>query len=147
MKNMEKNTTIHLEHANIPNLASSDLQNLEVWYLGKNKKQANRLYKHVLTGKKIATSYLYNKNEKLTNNAYSILTNWDKTKQLLILTTNIEIVPFNKVTKQHAYNEGEGTKTLRYWRKIHKKFFTHELAKSTNPSQMKLWLFVKLLNW
>lgn len=72
---------------------------------------------------------MYNENDKLANGAYSILTNWDEMKQILIQTTNINIVPFNKVTKQHARNEGEGTKTLRYWRKVHKKFFAEELTK------------------
>ena len=129
-KEYENNKAMYLKHKNILDLALIDLQNLETWSLGKNKKQANKLYKLVLNGKKIATSYLYNKNERLTNNVYSILTNWDKNRQSLILTTNIEIVPFNKVTKQHARNEGEGTKTLRYWRKTHKRFFIEELAES-----------------
>lgn len=105
------------------------IQNLEVWHFGQNKKQADELFELVLQGEKTATSYLYNENEKLANDSYSILTNWDKDKQILIQTTNIDVLPFNKVTKQHAHNEGESTKTLRYWRKIHKKFFTEELAK------------------
>lgn len=124
----ERNKTVYSKYENISNLVVVDLQNLEVWHLGKNKKQANKLFKLVLRGKKIATSYLYNENESPTNNSYSILTNWDKKKQILIQTTNIQVIPFNKVTKQHARNEGEGTKTLRYWRKIHKKFFIEELA-------------------
>lgn len=53
---------------------------------------------------------------------YSILTNWDKDKQIFIQTINIDVLPFNKATKQHAQNEGEDTKTLHYWRKIHKDF-------------------------
>ena len=105
------------------------LQNLEVWHFGKNKRQANKLFKLVLSGKKVATSYLYDKDEELPAESYSILTNWDKDEQLLIKTTDVEVMPFNKATKQHAHNEGEGTKTLRYWRKIHKKFFTEELTK------------------
>lgn len=123
----ERHKTIYLKYENISNLASIDLKNLEVWHLGKHKKQANKLFKLVLSGKKIATSYLYDKNESRINNSYSILTNWDKKKQVLIQTTNIQIVPFSKVTKQHARNEGEGTKTLSYWRKIHKKIFVEEL--------------------
>ena len=124
----ERHKKVYSKYENLSNLVVIDLQNLESWHLGKNENQANKLFKLVLSGKKIATSYLYNATENLINNTYSILTNWDKNKQLLILTTNIEIVPFNKVTKQHARNEGEGTKTLRYWRKTHKKFFIEELA-------------------
>ena len=124
----ERHKKVYSKYENLSNLVVINLQNLEVWHLGKNKKQANKLFKLVLRGKKIATSYLYDENEKLTSGSYSILTNWDKKKQILIQTTNTEVVPFNKVTKQHARNEGEGTKTLRYWRKIHKKFFIEELA-------------------
>lgn len=124
----ERNKTIYSKYENISNLVVVDLQNLEVWHLGKNKMQANKLFKLVLRGKKISTSYLYNENKSPTNNSYSILTNWDKKKQILIQTTNIQVIPFNKATKQHARNEGEGTKTLRYWRKTHKKFFIEELA-------------------
>lgn len=127
-KEYERNKAIYLKHEGISNYII--IRDLVVWRLGKNKKRANKLYKLVLKGKKIATSYLYNENEKLACNDYSILTNWDKNRQLLILTTNIEIVPFNKVTKQHARNEGEGTKTLRFWRKIHKKLFIEELEES-----------------
>lgn len=105
------------------------IQDLEVWHFGKNKKQADELFELVLQGEKTATSYLYNENEKLANGSYSILTDWDKDNQILIQTTNIDILPFNKVTKQHARNEGEGTKTLGYWRKVHKDFFIEELAK------------------
>ena len=107
-----------------------DLENLEMWYLGKNKRQADRLFRLVLNGKKIATSYLYKETEKLSNNSFSILTDWDKSNQLLIFTTNIQVIPFNKVTKQHAQNEGEGTKTLQYWRGVHRKFFAEQLAES-----------------
>lgn len=125
----EKHKTTYSKYENLSKLIIIDLQNLEIWHLGKNKRQANKLFKLVLNGKKVATSYLYNENDKLTNGKYSILTNWNEKKQILIQTTNIDVIPFNKVTKQHARNEGEGTKTLRYWRKVHKKFFAAELAK------------------
>ncbi len=126
----ERHKKVYSKYENLSNLVVIDLQNLEVWHLGKNKKQANKLFKLVLQGKKIATSYLYDGNNPQTN-TYNILTNWDKNKQILIQTTSIEVVPFNKVTKQHARNEGEGTKTLRYWRKTHKKFFIEELAEKS----------------
>lgn len=34
---------------------------------------------------------------------------------------------FEQVTKEHAYKEGEGDRTLDYWRKVHQAFFTEEL--------------------
>lgn len=124
----ERHKTTYSKYEDLSKLVIIDLQNLEIWHLGKNKRQANKIFKLVLNGKKVATSYLYNENDKLTNGEYSILTNWDEKKQILIQTTNIDVIPFNKVTKQHAHNEGEGTKTLRYWRKVHKEMFAEELA-------------------
>ena len=37
----------------------------------------------------------------------------------------------NAVSEEHAYKEGEGDRSLEYWRKVHKEFFTEEL-KSLN---------------
>lgn len=122
-----RHKNLYTKYESIANFTIVDLSTLEVWHLGKDKKQANKLFKLVLKGKKVATSYLYKQNEKLIIGDYSILTNWNKSKQLLIKTTDINVVPFNKVTKQHARAEGEGTKSLRYWRKVHKELFTEEL--------------------
>ena len=30
---------------------------------------------------------------------------------------------FNNVSKEHAFKEGEGDRSLEYWREVHKKFF------------------------
>ena len=30
-------------------------------------------------------------------------------------------------TAEHAYKEGEGDRSLEYWRKVHEEFFTEEL--------------------
>ncbi len=49
----------------------------------------------------------------------------------IIRNTKISVVPFNKVSKEHAYKEGEGDRTLKYWRDVHSKFFT-EYYKSVN---------------
>ena len=38
--------------------------------------------------------------------------------------THTWICKFNEVTKEHAYEEGEGDRSLEYWRKAHKEFFS-----------------------
>ena len=38
----------------------------------------------------------------------------------------VEIKNLNKVTADHAYLEGEGNRSLEYWRKVHKDFFEKE---------------------
>ena len=41
----------------------------------------------------------------------------------LIETTSLEIKPFNTVDAQFAYDEGEGDRSLEYWRQAHWRFF------------------------
>jgi len=38
----------------------------------------------------------------------------------------VEIVPFDNVSDSFAATEGEGDKTLRYWREAHWRFFSRE---------------------
>lgn len=41
----------------------------------------------------------------------------------IIKITDVSICPFNEVSAEHAYKEGEGDRTLDYWRKVHEAFF------------------------
>jgi len=38
------------------------------------------------------------------------------------------VVPFVQVPAEHAYKEGEGDRSLQYWRTVHAKVFADELA-------------------
>ncbi|MBK4877302.1 hypothetical protein CUZ94_0850 [Enterococcus faecium] len=42
------------------------------------------------------------------------------------------ILPFSEVTKEHAWKEGEGDRTLAYWRKVHAEFFKHAYKEALN---------------
>lgn len=44
----------------------------------------------------------------------------------IIRTTRIDIVPFDEVTAEFAWKEGEGDRSLLYWRKVHTEFFEEE---------------------
>ncbi|WP_057878365.1 ASCH domain-containing protein [Levilactobacillus paucivorans] len=41
-------------------------------------------------------------------------------------TKVVEEMPFDHVTAEHAYHEGEGDRTLAYWRRVHREVFTQE---------------------
>lgn len=41
----------------------------------------------------------------------------------IIEITKVDIVPFKDVSADHAFKEGEGDKTLEWWRKAHIDFF------------------------
>lgn len=41
----------------------------------------------------------------------------------VIMTTRVYVVPFDEVSREHAYLEGEGDRSLQYWREVHEEFF------------------------
>ena len=45
----------------------------------------------------------------------------------IIRTTKVYVLPFDQVSEEHAFKEGEGDRSLEYWRKVHKEFFSSEL--------------------
>ena len=100
---------------------------LEVWKLGANKTESNYLFNLVKIGIKTATSYLHDETF-VEPSQYSILTNWDETEEVRLETISFCIVPFNGVTKEHAWKEGEGARTLEDWKLVHKDFFVKRLT-------------------
>ena len=88
----------------------------------------------VLQGEKTATSSAYDiyqvKNQPLPQaGEYSVILNSKREAVCIIRTTKVQVLPFDKVDEQHARKEGEGDKSLSYWRKIHRDFFTAALQK------------------
>jgi uncharacterized protein YhfF len=101
----------------------------ESWYFCNNEKDANELAGLVKKGIKRATASLYCmyeiENEPVPEvGDYVVITNWKGIAQCIIQITNINIIPFKEVTEEFAAKEGEGDKTLSFWRKVHRKFFT-----------------------
>ena len=46
----------------------------------------------------------------------------------IIRTARVYTVPFCEVPARHAFLEGEGDRSLEYWRRVHRKFFSECLA-------------------
>lgn len=104
------------------------------WYFCDNEEDANELAKLVKEGTKKGTASLYDfykiDDEELPEvYEYSIITNWDNVAQCIIRTKKIIIIPFKDVDEELAKIEGEGDKSLEYWRKAHINFFSRELEK------------------
>lgn len=98
----------------------------EAWAFGV---EADLLAYLVVTGEKTATTSAYPlyklENEPLpVTGAYSIILDSKDNAICIIQTKKVSVVPFNEVTAEHAYKEGEGDKSLSFWRKVHEKFFT-----------------------
>lgn len=88
----------------------------------------------VLKGEKTATSSAYIlygiEGEPLpAAGEYSVILNSDGQAVCIIRTTKVFVVPFGQVSEEFAFKEGEGDKSLSYWRKVHKAFFSAELKK------------------
>ena len=43
-------------------------------------------------------------------------------------TTKVYVTAFDQVSQEHAFKEGEGDRSLEYWRKVHIDFLTREFA-------------------
>ncbi len=103
----------------------------ESWHFCNNEADANELAKLTLLGIKRATASLYKsfeaENEPIPKiGDLIVITNWDSEAVCIIEVKKVEILPFKDITKEHAKIEGEGDKSLEYWRRGHINFFTEE---------------------
>jgi len=102
------------------------------WHFCDNEQDANDLAKLVISGTKKATAslhafYEFENDELPKYGDHSIIINWDGVAQCIIKTTNIDIVPFKNVTEEFAATEGEGDKSLNYWKNCHLDYFSREM--------------------
>lgn len=99
------------------------------WAFGATPEQADELLALVLDGTKTATAgalwdYEAEGEELPAPGALDIVTDSRGVPHALIATTEVEVVPFDQVSAEHAYLEGEGDRSLATWREVHERFFT-----------------------
>ena len=109
----------------IPNSANSQ----NAWSFGV---EADYLADLVLRGEKTATSSaydLYAANQEALPQAGSFHLILDSRHQAvcIIEIRKVSILPFCQVPAEHAYKEGEGDKSLDYWRRTHREVFSQWL--------------------
>ena len=73
--------------------------------------------------------------------SYSVVLDSKDNAVCIIKTTKVRVVPFNEISKEHAYKEGEGDKTLDYWKRVHEDFF----SKCLNEVGLKFTLDMKVV--
>lgn len=61
---------------------------------------------------------------------YSVILNSKDEAVCVTKTTKVYIERFKNISKEQAYKEGEGDRSLEYWRRVHRDFFTNELAEA-----------------
>lgn len=55
---------------------------------------------------------------------YDIILDSQGNSVCIIKTTKVYVTPFSQVTEEHAFKEGEGNRSLSYWRQVHEELFT-----------------------
>ena len=98
---------------------------LGTFSFGDNPSLADQLLALVLEGKKGATCWAVSEGLKGTAVGKSMVALDSKGRPRVVLATK-ELVQrrFNDVDDDFAYDEGEGDRSLAYWREAHKRYFT-----------------------
>lgn len=102
------------------------------WHFCNDEKSANELAALVQNGVKRGTASLYclykMDNEQIpSKDEYSVVTDYFGVAICIIKNKRVLVLPFKDITEDLAYIEGEGDKSLRYWREVHIDYFKSEL--------------------
>lgn len=100
----------------------------DAWAFCGGGEVGDRLAGLVLKGIKTATASAYisyqTENEDIPKaGSYSAVLYDSKEAACIIQTTHVSLVPYNQVSAEHAYLEGEGDRSLSYWRRVHREAF------------------------
>ncbi len=108
------------------------------WSFGATPQQADRLLDLVLDGVKTATAsalcdYETDDDPLPEPGELSIVLDGAGHPRALLATTDVRVVPFDEVDADHAAAEGEGDRTLAYWRREHERFFREHSSGGFDP--------------
>ena len=106
-----------------------------VFAFGDSNELADELAELVRIGVKTATcsalwSYEEEQEPLPQKGELSIVIDGSGVPVAVIETVEVFVVPFNDVREQFAYEEGEGDRSLAYWREAHRKFFGRQRFKN-----------------
>ena len=102
----------------------------EAWSFGE---APDKLAELVVQGIKTATCSAYDlyqiDHEPLPQAGdYSIILDSGEEAVCIIKTLKVYVTEFKNVSEEHASKEGEGDRSLEYWRTVHENFLRNELA-------------------
>lgn len=105
---------------------------IDAWAFGVS---ADDLANLVVRGEKTATASAYElyklENEPLPQaGSFDVILDSQDRAVCIIEITKVSVLPFNQVSADHAFKEGEGDKSLAYWQRVHQEFFTKCLAEA-----------------
>ncbi|MFI8418175.1 ASCH domain-containing protein [Serratia sp. NPDC078593] len=98
-------------------------ENAERWAFADTEQQANELAMRIVNGTKTATcANLDNEGIPQKGDVFVVVDGKGEPVCAVELT-RVELTTFDQVDEAHAYAEGEGDRTLAYWRQEHQRFF------------------------
>ena len=105
---------------------------IDAWAFGVD---ADFLADLVLRGEKTATASAYDlyaiDDEPLPREGtFDIILDSQNQAVCIIEITKVSVEPFNQVSDDHAFKEGEGDKTLAYWHQVHEDCFAEWLREA-----------------
>ena len=105
---------------------------IDAWAFGVEPDQLADL---VLKGEKTATASAYDlyqiNDEPIPQvGTFDVILDSQGRAVCIIKVTKVTVVPFNQVSAEHAFKEGEGDKSLAYWRQVHEELFTEWMAEA-----------------
>ena len=123
----------------------------QAWGFGDSPEMANALGLLVRDGVKNATASLlwaYEADGEPLPLAgdHSIIIDGSGQPLCIIRTTRVYILPFSEVDEEQAYLEGEGDRSLAFWRDVHWDFFRRECAEMVASQPFRCRFFAKGLN-
>lgn len=97
-----------------------------------NEKDANECAELVVKGIKQATSssvWWYDQNNQSfpKSGDLAIVTNWAGEPKAITKVKKVEIVSYRDITPEYAFIEGEGDRSLDYWKKVHWDYYSNEM--------------------
>ena len=101
---------------------------VEAWAFGSNEKDADELAELVKRGIKTATTseYVPGDEDMTKVGDWNIILDGQGKPVCVVQDKVVEIIPYNQISAEHAYHEGEGDRSYQYWRKVHDQFFEEE---------------------
>ena len=105
---------------------------IDAWAFGV---EADLLADLVLKGEKTATASAYDlyavDNDPLPQEGtFDVVLDSQDQAVCIVEITKVSVEPFNQVSADHAFKEGEGDKSLAYWRQVHEDCFAEWLREA-----------------
>ena len=115
----------------------------DVFHFGDSEIVSNSLADLVLQGKKVATASLLWEYESEGKRApqpgdLSVVTNWDGQPWCIIETMEVQVQAFEDVDEEFATAEGEGDRSLLYWREVHWAYFGRVCEKLNRKRSLQM---------